>query len=176
MDPSALVRLINAAFRIPEVSLRYLHQWILERERSGSSISPSEIQQEISWRERSHGIHERSAYSSSNIYTAESGVPPEDACFVPPGVTSIQPGSVASFPVRFSHADSYIGDEPRGRTVLIGDAAHTIHPLAGQGLNIGLGDVESLSRCIETAVIQGGDIGKSPLCISFIYLLIPVLG
>jgi hypothetical protein len=41
------------------------------------------------------------------------------------------------------------------------DAAHTVHPLAGQGLNQGLADVECLTRVIETSLLSGSDIGKS---------------
>ena len=74
---------------------------------------------------------------------------------IPPSVTSVQEGSVASFPLRMRHADTYIGE----RTALIGDAAHTVHPLAGQGLNLGMGDVKSLAQTIEYAVGHGADIG-----------------
>jgi ubiquinone biosynthesis monooxygenase Coq6 len=41
------------------------------------------------------------------------------------------------------------------------DAAHTIHPLAGQGLNQGQGDVATLVQTIEAAVQTGQDIGSS---------------
>lgn len=40
------------------------------------------------------------------------------------------------------------------------DAAHTIHPLAGQGLNQGQGDAAVLVRTIENAVEHGADIGS----------------
>ncbi|OTA93670.1 hypothetical protein M434DRAFT_30805 [Hypoxylon sp. CO27-5] len=74
---------------------------------------------------------------------------------VPQTVVGVQEGTVASFPLKLRHADTYIGE----RVALVGDAAHTIHPLAGQGLNQGQGDVESLSRTIEYAVSHGQDIG-----------------
>lgn len=45
-----------------------------------------------------------------------------------------------SFPLRQRHAKDYVAEG----LVLIGDAAHTIHPLAGQGANLGYGDVSAL--------------------------------
>lgn len=74
---------------------------------------------------------------------------------LPPQIQSIQPHSVASFPLRFRHADTYISS----RIALVGDAAHTIHPLAGQGLNMGLGDASALVNTIQDCVRHGGDIG-----------------
>lgn len=63
-----------------------------------------------------------------------------------------------------SHARSYLGDTDVGglpkRTVLIGDAAHTVHPMAGQGLNLGLGDAAALLETLETAIAEGADIGS----------------
>jgi ubiquinone biosynthesis monooxygenase Coq6 len=53
------------------------------------------------------------------------------------------------------HADTYTSE----RVALVGDAAHTIHPLAGQGLNQGQADVQSLVKAIEYAVLHGQDIG-----------------
>lgn len=40
------------------------------------------------------------------------------------------------------------------------DAAHTVHPLAGQGLNLGLSDVQTLSKVIENGLESGQDIGS----------------
>ncbi|KAH8116514.1 ubiquinone biosynthesis hydrox [Phellopilus nigrolimitatus] len=155
-DPQVLVHMINAAFRLPEISVRHLNRVVLEKQQQ---ISADAILEEVRWRERSHNIDRYSAYSAQ---VSESiGVPPNDAELVPPVVTSIQPGTVASFPLRFAHADSYFGEDERGsRTALLGDAAHTTHPLAGQGLNMGLGDAQALAECIQSAVRVGGDIGS----------------
>ncbi|KAJ5109144.1 hypothetical protein N7456_005819 [Penicillium angulare] len=79
----------------------------------------------------------------------------EQPSHIPPKAIGVQEGTVASFPLRFRHAAQYISP----RVALVGDAAHVIHPLAGQGLNLGLADVASLSRTIEYAVSHGMDIG-----------------
>ena len=160
VDPLVLASLINAAFRLPEVSIRYLHDLLLSSAVSQKALTSGEIREEIAWRERSHNISETSAYSST-LSTGEVGIPPEGSESLPPLVMSIQAGTVASFPLRHSHADTYIGDG--GRTVLVGDAAHTTHPLAGQGLNTGLADVQALAQTIEGTLLQGGDIGLHSL-------------
>lgn len=56
-----------------------------------------------------------------------------------------------SFPLRSRHAESYYGPG----AVLVGDAAHSIHPLAGQGVNLGLQDVRVLSDEIGRALKRG---------------------
>jgi 2-octaprenyl-6-methoxyphenol hydroxylase len=47
--------------------------------------------------------------------------------------------------------------------VLVGDAGHGIHPIAGQGLNMGLRDVETLSDLVARAVRDAGDPGADGL-------------
>lgn len=164
-DPAILTSMINAAFRLPEPSVRYLHTRLLEVRPSSPSpsLSPDDLRAEIAFRERAHAIAPHSALASANAHAGDGdnasvGIPDHGADALPPLVASIQPGTIASFPLRFRHAESYIGS----RTALIGDAAHVIHPLAGQGLNLGLADAAALARCVQTAVMHGGDIGASP--------------
>ncbi|TQV89184.1 UbiH/UbiF/VisC/COQ6 family ubiquinone biosynthesis hydroxylase [Aliikangiella coralliicola] len=59
------------------------------------------------------------------------------------------------FPLIKRHAQSYLRD----RCALIGDAAHTIHPLAGQGVNLGFQDVACLSQLLIDLHDKGRDIG-----------------
>ncbi|PQM36609.1 ubiquinone biosynthesis monooxygenase COQ6 mitochondrial [Prunus yedoensis var. nudiflora] len=49
---------------------------------------------------------------------------------------------------------------PKLHVVLIGDAAHTVHPLAGQGVNLGFGDAFALSRIISEGIAVGTDIAE----------------
>ncbi|KAH8986109.1 hypothetical protein EDB92DRAFT_1936262 [Lactarius akahatsu] len=153
-DPAILAGMINAAFRLPERSVRFLHRRLLEQ----PSLSPEDLRTEIAFREQAHTIAPHSAYASATINPEDAsvGIPPHGAEALPPLVASIQPGTIASFPLRLRHAEEYIGS----RTVLIGDAAHIVHPLAGQGLNLGLGDAAALARCVSTALALGGDIGS----------------
>ena len=60
-----------------------------------------------------------------------------------------------AYPLKLQHAMRYIGD----RLALVGDAAHAIHPIAGQGLNLGLRDVAALAETLVDAHRLGLDIG-----------------
>ncbi|KAJ8985965.1 hypothetical protein NQ317_010723 [Molorchus minor] len=74
----------------------------------------------------------------------------------PPKISGVEENSRAAFPLGFGHATSYIG---KG-VALVGDAAHRIHPLAGQGVNLGFGDVTCLNKVLGEAVYAGSAINN----------------
>ncbi len=59
------------------------------------------------------------------------------------------------FPVQLIHCQDYV----RSRLALIGDAAHRCHPVAGQGLNLGIRDAAALAQVLWEAQQRGEDIG-----------------
>ena len=61
-----------------------------------------------------------------------------------------------SYPLSLSLADRYAV----ARVALVGDAAHGVHPIAGQGLNLGLRDVAALAQVLVEATRRGEDIGS----------------
>jgi len=65
-------------------------------------------------------------------------------------------GERFSYPLGLIHAHSYV--EPR--MALVADAAHGIHPIAGQGLNMGFRDIAALTEIIIKAHKNGDDIGS----------------
>lgn len=64
-----------------------------------------------------------------------------------------------AYPLGLVHAYRYTGE----RTALVADAAHGIHPIAGQGLNLGLRDVAALAELVFEAKDRGEDIGSPVL-------------
>lgn len=67
------------------------------------------------------------------------------------------------FPLTMRHAQSYTAK----RVALLGDAIHTIHPLAGLGLNLGLKDVADLSELIAGCVKSDEDFGNDKLLAAY---------
>lgn len=62
----------------------------------------------------------------------------------------------SSFPIMRAHAHHYVAE----RVALIGDAAHTVHPLAGQGVNLGMLDAAALAQVLREATEAGRDLGN----------------
>ncbi|SCZ87562.1 BZ3500_MvSof-1268-A1-R1_Chr2-2g05028 [Microbotryum saponariae] len=139
-----MTRLVNAAFTLPYASLSSFLSLLTSANRPTDTELSDSLEALVA------------PLQAASVYEVDS-IPDES----PPKIESIQPGSVTVFPLRLSHADLYLGMPHGGRdlrTALVGDAAHTIHPLAGQGLNMGLGDIQSLLKTLETTVQNGGDV------------------
>ena len=68
-------------------------------------------------------------------------------------------GKRFGFPLALKQAREHV----RARLALVGNAAHTIHPIAGQGFNLGLRDVAVLAEVIVDAVNANEDIGELPV-------------
>jgi len=73
------------------------------------------------------------------------------------GIAVAEVSERAVFPLRQCHATDYI----REGVALVADAAHSIHPLAGQGINLGLKDVAELTRVLGDAWIAGESLGSA---------------
>uniref|UniRef100_A0A1B0ANX9 Ubiquinone biosynthesis monooxygenase COQ6, mitochondrial n=1 Tax=Glossina palpalis gambiensis TaxID=67801 RepID=A0A1B0ANX9_9MUSC len=73
----------------------------------------------------------------------------------PPRVHSVLEGSRATFPLGFLHASSYVCSG----AALVGDAAHRLHPLAGQGVNLGFSDICLLVETLAEAAYSGAKLG-----------------
>ena len=79
------------------------------------------------------------------------------AAHFPPRIGNFKVLSKGSFPLRRRHANHYV----KGRVVLLGDAAHTINPLAGQGVNLGFKDVAAITELVTQGVEAQLDIGSA---------------
>jgi 2-octaprenyl-3-methyl-6-methoxy-1,4-benzoquinol hydroxylase/2-octaprenylphenol hydroxylase len=65
-------------------------------------------------------------------------------------------GPRAAFPLSMRLSECYAAK----RTILLGDAAHVVHPLAGQGVNLGFADAAGLTESLIAVRLAGGDIGS----------------
>ena len=136
MDPKLFVKMINAGFILTTTDIQYYLQAFKE-----GTLTTEQIIEDIDDR-------------INQVYCSFKDETQIDEKF-PPLVVDVVPGTRARFPLKFSHADSYVTD----RVALVGDAAHTTHPLAGQGLNMGQHDVEQLLNTLERFTLRGQDIG-----------------
>lgn len=93
--------------------------------------------------------------------TIMSSIRISDPPMVPPRILQISSSRI-SIPLSLQQAKRYCSP----RVALIGDAAHSIHPQAGQGLNLGIADVKQLALAIEKGIKTGADIGDDDIFLS----------
>lgn len=86
-------------------------------------------------------------------YSASMAAQQNTGQFVAPPVLTNVVSQQFAFPLSCKQAQNYI----RPRVALVGDAAHSVHPMAGQGLNLGLQDVANLVDVLEKGVAAGMD-------------------
>ena len=139
VNPDIFPHLINAGMTLEEVDLKYIYSML------DKDPNDFKVLDEIQWR-----------LSKIDIKSLEENYPL-------PVVELIQ-NSRARFPLKLSHADTYVAP----RVALVGDAAHTIHPLAGQGLNMGQSDVGFLVDALEKGIERGLDIGSTMVLDSYV--------
>jgi ubiquinone biosynthesis monooxygenase Coq6 len=126
-----------------------------------------------------HGPHPNSSSLDRYMERLFSGIGDTAAstqeCFeVPPKAIGLISDRMA-FPLSLMHSHDYVS---KG-LALVGDAAHTVHPLAGQGVNLGFGDAAALANVISEGVSVGADIGDVSTYLSFEstkYLRMPCCG
>ncbi len=109
------------------------------------------------------GVHRSSIVWTERRDLAPAMMALDDAAFAAeierrfgPSLGRLRPiGGRFAYPLTLVHAERYVDH----RLALLGDAAHAIHPIAGQGLNLGLRDVAALAETIVDAQRLGLDIG-----------------
>ncbi|MFH7127454.1 FAD-dependent monooxygenase [Klebsiella pneumoniae] len=83
----------------------------------------------------------------------------EIASHFPARLGRVTPQAAGAFPLTRRHALQYV----QPGLALVGDAAHTIHPLAGQGVNLGYRDVDALLEILAEARGRGEDWASLPV-------------
>lgn len=105
------------------------------------------------WTEHTNKSDSRLSWDDTTFITALNARLPD-----PYGaVTHVSPR--AAWPLSLTHAYNYIGP----RMALVADAAHAIHPIAGQGLNLGLRDIAALAELLVEAKKDETDMGAPDL-------------
>jgi len=107
----------------------------------------------------SRPVRELAALADAVLSAATLMTPPSASAAAfqaPPVVTGLVSARVA-FPLQLQQASHYTS----ARVALVGDAAHSIHPQAGQGLNLGIADARVLASAVAGALAVGGDIGDA---------------
>ncbi|KAJ1642316.1 putative ubiquinone biosynthesis monooxygenase [Coemansia asiatica] len=128
--------LVNAAFRLSPAELQCFYRMIQ------TGAADGDVMAAIAWR--------------LDVFADKADIASEPSgSLLAPAVAAIAPRSRLSFPLRLRMVDSLIAE----RVALVGDSGHVMHPLAGQGLNMGLEDVQSLVSVLEQAMEAGQDIG-----------------
>lgn len=138
LPAESFTALINAAFVLEDADMNYYYRMLEE-----GSMDTDKIIEDIKFR-------------TEEIYSTLKDDSEIEEIY-PPRVVSVLDKTRARFPLKLTHADRYCSD----RVALVGDAAHTTHPLAGQGLNMGQTDVHGLVYALEQAMERGLDIGSS---------------
>lgn len=128
----------------------------LQQAQSGPETPESETLQpetwaSLVWYDRPAVLEELKAMPEAEFIAAVQKAFPDD---LPPLVSV---AARASFPIARQHANRYV----QNRVVLAGDAAHTINPLAGQGVNLGFQDAECLQGLLREARRAGDDLAHS---------------
>ncbi|AGO10865.1 AaceriAFR648Wp [[Ashbya] aceris (nom. inval.)] len=137
LEPAAFATLVNAAFILDDADMQFYYKHLQE-----GAISTADLIADVDHRTQQVFSNLQDESLIDEVY--------------PPKVVDVYEGSRARFPLSMAHADSYVAD----RIALVGDAAHSTHPLAGQGLNMGQGDVEALLGALERGYQRGLDLGS----------------